>query len=601
MIYAIPGRKPRARNKGRVMKKLLTENNLFKIKLLRNILIAALVLVTLLSLYNIFFIYPAFTELLIKSTKTDAVRATRHLATSVFDQYSEITQDVFRQPFVREVQIFKKDFDLLKLKIYSAEGQSIFSTDPHDRNVNKAHFHEVIAKGQVYANIVAKNRKSLEGQTVTSDVVETYVPIMKDDAFLGAFEIYYDITNRKKQLDNLSLRSNIVLAVLTVVLLFAIIVLFFKENKNTDERRRAETALRKSEEKLAGILNAMPDPIIVVDGNINIIWSNLAAPAFFGPDLVGRHCCKEFNAFRKPGISNYVERCFADGQSHEYEAEIQCVDGVRKTFWCTVSAATGADDGTPKTIIVVYRDVTEKKLLEAETARACQLASVGELAAGVAHEINNPINGIINCAQMLIDEEGISGEQHEISQRIFKAGKRIAMIVRNLLSFARDHEEDLKPVHIQRIISDSLDLTAAQLRNDGIDLKVDIPNEIPMIKARIHQMQQVFLNLISNARYALNQKFTVPHEDKVLEIRGTTVNDNGRKYVRLVFLDHGPGITADDLDRICDPFFSTKPIGEGTGLGLSVSHAILKDHGGRLSFKSKEGQYAKITIHLPVV
>ncbi len=583
------------------MRNLIAESNLFKIKLLRNILIAALVLVTLLSLYNIFFIYPAFTELLIESTKTDAVRATRHLAASVFDQYSEISRDVFRQSFVREVQIIKKDFGLLKLKIYSAEGQSIFSTDPHDRNVNKTHFHEVVAKGQVYANIVAKNRKSLEGKTVTADVVETYVPIMKDDAFLGAFEIYYDITDRKKQLDNLSLRSNIVLAVLTVVLLFAISVLFFKENKNTVEHRRAETALRESEEKLAGILDAVPDPIIVVDGGLHIIWSNQTASVFFGPDLVGRHCCQEINALKKPGISSYVERCFADGQSHEHEAEIQCIDGVRKTFWCTVSVATGADDGTPKAVIVVYRDLTEKKLLEAETARACQLASVGELAAGVAHEINNPINGIINCAQMLIDEDGISGEQHEVSQRILKAGKRIAMIVRNLLSFARDHEEDPESVHIQRILSDSLDLTAAQLRSDGIDLKIDIPDEIPMIKARNHQMQQVFLNLISNARYALNQKFPAAHNDKVIEILGTTVNDNGRKYARLVFLDHGPGIAPDILDRICDPFFSSKPLGEGTGLGLSVSHAILKDHGGRLSFKSKEGEYTKIIIHLPVV
>ncbi len=583
------------------MKKLITENNLFKLKLFRNILIAALVLVTLLSLYNIFFINPAFTELLIESTKTDAVRATRHLASSVIGDYSEITREVFRQPFLREVQIIKQDFGLLKLKIYSAEGQSIFSTDPHDRNVNKTHFHEVVAKGQVYANIVAKNRKSLEGQVVTADVVETYVPIMKNDAFMGAFEIYYDITKRKKQLDNLSLRSNVVLAVLTVVLLFAIIVLFFKENKNTVERRRAETALRESEEKLTGILNAVPDPIILVDGDLNIIWSNQTASAFFGPDPEGRHCCQEFNGLKKPGLSSYVERCFADGQSHEHEAEILAADGVRKTFWCTVSAATGADDGTPKTVIIVYRDVTEKKLLEAETARACQLASVGELAAGIAHEINNPINGIINCAQMLIDEDGISGEQLEISQRILKAGNRIAMIVRNLLSFARNHEEEAEHVRVQSILSDSLDLTEAQLRNDGIILNIDIPDAIPAIKVRAHQIQQVFLNIISNARYALNQKFPSAHPNKTLEIRGDIIDTNGIKYSRLIFVDYGIGIPTAALDRIFAPFFSTKPVGEGTGLGLSVSQAIISDHAGRFSFDSIEGQYTKVIIDLPVV
>jgi C4-dicarboxylate-specific signal transduction histidine kinase len=228
--------------------------------------------------------------------------------------------------------------------------------------------------------------------------------------------------------------------------------------------------------------------------------------------------------------------------------------------------------------------VTEKKLLQAETARAGQLASIGELAAGIAHEINNPINGIINCAQMLIDEDGATSERTEISQRIMKAGGRIAMTIRNLLSFARNREEELDHVHILGILSDSLDLAEAQLRNDSIDLRVDIQDNIPRIKVRGHQIQQVFLNIIINARYALNQKFCRSHEKKMIEIKADTVDTNDKKYVRVIFFDQGTGISADILDRICDPFFSNKPIGEGTGLGLSISQAIVKDHGGNLYF-----------------
>jgi signal transduction histidine kinase len=250
---------------------------------------------------------------------------------------------------------------------------------------------------------------------------------------------------------------------------------------------------------------------------------------------------------------------------------------------------------------MVYRDITEKKLLQAETARAGQLASIGELAAGVAHEINNPINGIINCAQLLLDEHDEQSGQAEVSLRIKKAGSRIAMIVRNLLSFARDHEEEPVLVHIQRVLSDSLDLTETQIRKDGIELSVNATDELPQVKVCSHKIQQVFLNIISNARYALNQKFPRAHEEKILQINGEVVVKNNNKYARVIFFDRGTGIPSDIIDRICDPFFTSKPPGQGTGLGLSISHAIIKDHGGRLYFDSVEGEYSKIMIDLPAM
>jgi signal transduction histidine kinase len=146
-----------------------------------------------------------------------------------------------------------------------------------------------------------------------------------------------------------------------------------------------------------------------------------------------------------------------------------------------------------------------------------------------------------------------------------------------------------------------LDLTEVQIRKDGIVLKVDIPQGIPRIKVRGHQIQQVFLNIISNARYALNQKFSQTHENKLIEIKGDTVDANGKQYVRLIFFDRGTGISGDILGRICDPFFSNKPLGEGTGLGLSISQAIIEDHGGNLYFDSVEGEYTSVIIDLPVV
>jgi len=218
----------------------------------------------------------------------------------------------------------------------------------------------------------------------------------------------------------------------------------------------------------------------------------------------------------------------------------------------------------------------------------------------VLHEINNPVNGIINCAQLLIDESEEGCEQAEIFQRIIKAGGRIAMIVRNLLSFARDTEDEPQLVTLKSLLSDCLDLTETQIRKEGIDLKVDIPDKIPEIRVRSHHIQQVFLNILSNARYALGKGAAIVRKNKTIEIKGQLIDSNTRQYVRLSFFDNGTGIPADIMNRICDPFFSSKPSGEGTGLGLSISHSIIKDHGGRLNFDSVEGAYTNVIIDLPV-
>jgi PAS domain S-box-containing protein len=584
------------------MQKLINEDNIFKMKLLRNILIVFLSVAIALLMYKVVFIYPSITSLVVETTKNDAERVARHLAISVLPEDTELTEKLINNDVSLEIEEIKDGFELNKLKIFSKSGKIIFSTDPEDiGQVNQAgYFREIVAQGNIHAAIIQKDTESLDGHKVSVDAVETYVPRMSGDTFLGAFEIYYDITDRKKQFDKLLSLSSTVLLTLVFGLLLAILFIWLKENKAITERVQVEKALQESEEKLSVILNALPDIIIVVDQDRNIIWSNPVAIEFFGSDPTGKKCHDIFNFRRNPCDSCRVKHCFEDGQRNEHEIEIIGQNGARMDLWCTASVAARSEDGTPESVILIYRDITEKKLLQAETARAGQLASIGELAAGVAHEINNPINGIINCAQLLIDENDELSEQTEISLRIKKAGSRIAMIVRNLLSFSRDHEDEPTLVHLQSVLSDSLDLTETQIRKDGIDLNINIPDELPRIKVRSHKIQQVFLNIISNARYALNRKFPHSHSDKILQIDGELAVTNNIEYIRVIFFDRGTGIPDEIIDRICDPFFTTKPHGKGTGLGLSISHAVIKDHGGRLYFDSVEGEYSRIIIDLPV-
>jgi signal transduction histidine kinase len=250
-------------------------------------------------------------------------------------------------------------------------------------------------------------------------------------------------------------------------------------------------------------------------------------------------------------------------------------------------------------VLTMSADVTKKIKLQAETMRAAHLASLGEMAAGVAHEINNPINGVINYAQMLIDERRKANEDYDIQNRILKEGRRIAGIVKSLLSFAREGKEVREYIGIDEILADTLALSAAQLRKDGIILELNVPKELPRIFAHFQQIQQVFLNLINNARYALNQKFVHGNDNKVLTISAEAVNKNDARFVKVTFLDKGTGIPTDIINKIFNPFFSTKPRGVGTGLGLSISHGIATDHGGEITIDSSEGNYTKIEVILP--
>ncbi len=249
-------------------------------------------------------------------------------------------------------------------------------------------------------------------------------------------------------------------------------------------------------------------------------------------------------------------------------------------------------------VVALWRDVTDKKAATAAIMRAEQLAALGELAAGVAHEINNPINGIINYAQILVNKTEEGDLEHDIAERLIKEGDRIARIVEGLLSFARRRHEDKTDISIEEILSDSMTLTAAQLRNDNIIVNTDLPDDLPHIKAQAHEIEQVFVNIISNARHALNKKFSGSHADKILAITAETITSNSQPYIRVSFKDNGTGIPAAVIDKVMNPFFSTKTEGKRTGLGLSISHGIVEEHGGRLSIESEEGQYTKVVMEL---
>jgi signal transduction histidine kinase len=362
--------------------------------------------------------------------------------------------------------------------------------------------------------------------------------------------------------------------------------------------QKSESKYRNLSQQFNTLLDGIPYNLLLLSPDLKILWANKAAALLFqqeSADLSGQYCYGLCCNILSPCEHCPTLRSFSTGQEESSE-----ITTDRGKVWDIMSFPIRDESGQITTVIELARDITEKSNLQASATRSRHLASIGELAAGVAHEINNPVNNIMNYAQILIDEFQDVGKDDSVARRIIKDGDRIATIVRSLLSFARIRKEEKNVMSLYDIFSDTMSLTSAQLRKDGINLHVEIPKEIIKISVHPQQMQQVFLNIISNSRYSLNKKFPGTHDDKSLEITCEEILINDQPFVRIHFYDRGLGIPDNIIDKIINPFFSTKPSNVGTGLGLSISHGIISEHKGKLLINSQEGEFARITVLLPV-
>jgi PAS domain S-box-containing protein len=258
------------------------------------------------------------------------------------------------------------------------------------------------------------------------------------------------------------------------------------------------------------------------------------------------------------------------------------------------------DQGKVEGVVLNARDITETRKLEEQLIQAQKIESIGTLAGGVAHEINNPINGIMNYAQLILDRVDKETPGREYAQEILNETQRIALIVRNLLTFARREKQSHSPALISDIVASVLSLMQTVMRHDQIDLVVEIPENLPKIKCRSQQIQQVLMNLMTNARDALNERYPDYSPDKRLRVFAEVTLKQGRRFIRTTVEDSGNGIPLEIRDRIFDPFFTTKPKETGTGLGLSISYGIVRDHGGELSVETEPGQYTRFHMDIPV-
>lgn len=362
-------------------------------------------------------------------------------------------------------------------------------------------------------------------------------------------------------------------------------------------RMAADRALDHALAKWENIFSSVQDPALIVSEQgviLDVNPATVAAARRPREEIIGKGMCEILHGGRRAGAICPLEVLLSQKKSRIFETELR---GLRGNFLLTVSPLRQYD-GKSGAALLLARDLTEEQLMKAEAFRAAQLASVGELAAGVAHEINNPINGIINYAQILIDTNQIENNAHMLSC-IIKEGRRIAGITKNLLDFSRKREDSPEPVSVSVLFRNCIELLQHQYLIDGITLSEEYADNLPPAVCNPQQIQQVFLNVFSNARYALNERYPAPHADKRIAIAAIRKQRGNQEFVRITITDYGTGIEHDLMDRLMDPFFSTKSKGEGTGLGLSISHSLIRENKGHFRIRSQWGEWTTIIIDLP--
>ncbi len=268
--------------------------------------------------------------------------------------------------------------------------------------------------------------------------------------------------------------------------------------------------------------------------------------------------------------------------------------------WVDVRGVIRRDsEGTVLRRDEIVIDVTEQRLLEQRLQEQQKFESLGILSAGVAHEINNPLTGVINYAELILT---LSSHEKikEYCGDIISEGQRIARIVSSLLTYARRDVDDRGFVNVADLIDDALNLVGSTLRKDQIQIAVEIKDDLPQILGSHQQIEQILINLLMNSRDALNLRFEGYDEEKKLRLAGSILENTSGNFVRITVEDRGAGVSPEIMTQIFDPFFTTKSRTEGTGLGLAISRSIARAHHGDLTVDRVGQQHTRFHLDLPV-
>lgn len=334
--------------------------------------------------------------------------------------------------------------------------------------------------------------------------------------------------------------------------------------------------------------DAIMSPVHIVSRDYSVLRANLSFAAMCGEDIrdvIGQKCYVIFANRAEPCLSCPLKQSFLS--SSHYTSHLDNLIAKREFD----ASAYPIDAAIHDSSVVYYHDITEERRLQRELIQQEKMAAIGMLAGGVAHEINNPLGGIIAFVQLLkrdsANKENLKNDLEEIE----RAALRCKKIVADLLDFSRvSSDRDRCLVNVNTLIEKVFPFIQREIKSFNVELKFDAGLKIPSVLGIPDRLQQVFLNLLTNACHAMPKGGTLIVRTRSAE-RG--------KFVDISVRDTGTGIPCEIIDKIFDPFFTTKEPGKGTGLGLSISYRIVKDHDGDIFCNALSGGGTEFVVRLP--
>jgi two-component system, NtrC family, sensor kinase len=413
-----------------------------------------------------------------------------------------------------------------------------------------------------------------------------YTPIKLDDKAGGriwSVAVVAPVSEVEGAIHSIHIQQLILQGLIIFLILFGGLFINFMilswSNILEQEVAKKTVELKKSEQRYKSLVENAEDIIFTIDYNGNFLSINKFGAQFFGKteEEITRHNLSEIFTWPSAEVLLLMIQNVFDAKESKQITHMVILG--EKQYWFNTNLRRLFDEvGNIYAVLGISRDITERRKIEEHSYYTEKLASMGTLAAGVAHEINNPLGIILGFADLLLEKLPPDSQEYDLLKTIEKQGLNAKRVVENLLNFARQKEHKLESVNINENIDTVLAVMANTILLNKVKINKFYQDNLPMVKGDAGELQQVFFNIINNAIYAIAQvgggilTVVTRAENEVIEIR---------------FADTGEGIKKENRNRIFDPLFTTKEVGKGTGLGLSVSYGIVTKHGGSITFKSR--------------